>query len=276
MSLCKALLNDRSVFVDADEARAVEDALNAWKGKEGDFRKLIPNLCSDPHLPKPVRAELMWVITHNRLMSNDDIKTAYRNACAKYPLKGPKATGVPSDNIFWNAVREDYFVDRVKKWGWPPRACNRFLNSIRTAKGAPSGTYISYPHSGLKRFSPRNMWGTWVRYATMIYPFPSWYGPDHVRACLGLDQLDRAKPLLVFRYKVPGGVVTRVPTVADAGTFPYFRPNIGETCGLTDPWSQNNSLFEMDGITAFRPRPAPEVIHESVKLKDIQKVFKLV
>lgn len=95
--------------------------------------------------------------------------------------------------------------------------------------------------------------------------------PARARSRLGLSESDRLQRLYVIGYKLPDDINAHVPTIADAGIFPYFKPNILGTPGYTDPWHPKNDLLDDNGHV-FNPKPCPEVVHAPATVSQIQEI----
>lgn len=261
MNLCVSeLLNIRS----KDKAKQIKDALLYWQSSDGSWRKIIPNLCSDPHLPSKARSDLMGVIGNN-VSDEPALHKEYENTCRRHQLKGKVFKNLPADRILWNAISED----RLRKWLETKYDVND-VDWIIDRLVTDFEKITTHRSSKKEYIRPYNMWGTWKE-KTGGYPFETWYGADHVRSRLGLSELERNQPLFVIGYELPEGYETRTPTVADAGCFPYFKPNLQGAPGITDPWLPKNDLKDSKG-NLFCAAPCPEVIHPPVMFNQIRKV----
>jgi len=262
MNECDKALN---AMRPADSAKAdqIRQSLAHWQSGSGLWRKLVDNLCVDPHLPDSTRASLMNVFAPPHT-DELELKMAFVEECHKYSCAGPVFHGMPKSRRVWRAVNQASMLERWHKGMGAAEA--RLLKQALCTDITLLGSFTKLRKQGV---SKHPMWATWSGDAG-AYPFASWHRANHVRACLGLSELDRKKHLLVLGYDLPVGHAVNTPTVADAADFPYFKPNLLGTPGLTDPWPSKLDLKDQLG-NVFNPIPCPEVIHLPVVMDQIKE-----
>ena len=204
--------------------------------------------------------------THWKVVSD-----AYFGACLAHLQRGGECTELPADRRVWRAVRPQAMQSQLERANWTPDATAALVGNLIDQRPPQRWDWTHIP-SG-EPLGPYQMWATWDPAATTAWaPFPRWYGADHIRACLGLSDLDRGKPLFLLGYKLPGKWTAWIPTVADAGTFPYFKPNLmGCGCGLTDPWHPRPDIRDQSGAP-FQGIPCAEAVHQPICAKDLYRV----
>lgn len=256
----------------SDPARAgrIEAGLRRWLASDGSWRKQVDNLCNDPHLPLTARLDLMKLFD-GTYSEATKLLDAYSIKCREHLLEGPEYCDFPPDKLLWNSVSEKTLMDRLDKH-FGSIIATRIISNFQKKE---IDEITSRPIMASLGISPYNMWGTWKE-NTGGYPFEPWFHADHARARLGLSELDRHLPLYVIGYEFSGGLAANVPTVADAGNFPYFKPNtLGKpgsgTPGYTDPWHPKTDLLDNNG-DEFKPSPCPEVVHTPAMISQIREV----
>lgn len=84
-----------------------------------------------------------------------------------------------------------------------------------------------------------------------------------IRIALGLGAEDSTRPFLLLNYEAgdESSLSLHRPTIADAGTYSYFRPvsDPAAKCGLTHPLSPNPR----------RLKGRPEVVHKQISGKSM-------
>jgi len=266
MTYCEAILHELKT-TDPDLAATMEHSLAGWNRASGAWRRVLENLCADPALPQDIRKRLMQIVAEHPT-DEDALGQAYRKECWCHSRIGPVWNRLPEGRAVWNSVSEPRLLHRLGE-ALGAEDATRFLDRL---KGALAGADQNQP------MAEYSMWATWRQDVTGApvagNPFEDWYKADHVRSRLGLDQLEIGQPLWLFHYALPEGMDAHVPTVADAGTFPYFRPNtLPNGHGMTEPWPVSNSLHDAGGAAPFQPRPCPEVVHQAVKFTQMREAL---
>lgn len=248
---CNAVL---SAIQASDPVRGakIQAGLQHWLATTNLWRKQIDNLCNDPHLPSAACEQLMDLFDGN-IVDETALRQTYEAKCRQYPLSGPSYGNFPSDRMLWNSVGEKTLRKRLDK-AFGRRSDWAFRTLLRDSQKV-----VGNRKARKAKMSLYNVWGTW-NISNGGYPFPTWYDGDHVRASLGLSEMDRHQPLYVIGYQMPTGFAAHVPTAADAGNFPYFKPNVMGTPGYTDPWHPKPDLKDNKGAI-FTATPCPEVVH---------------
>ncbi len=104
------------------------------------------------------------------------------------------------------------------------------------------------------------IWATFSAAAAAESPFRSMpHRTESIRTALGLGHLSETETLVLVSWRRVGPFATLAlhrPTIADAGSFPWFRPvnDVAARCGYTRPLDPNPK-----GLS-----PCPEVVHKEI------------
>lgn len=280
-------------MTDAGEARRIEECLRQWAHRGGSSgRKIVQNLQCDRTVTDEVMRALLeevgriaadcsgahWMDCWKRLVS------AYEKTCRTLSYQGEYCGGSIGleEMVGWRAVSKARLRDahlRANTFG-NEKELDEFLDLVEAA-GKADDSHRRETLRKLKEkygnyaWSPHTMWSTWSE-GSPDSPFRdeasgATWGADQIRAALGLSYEEREKPLLVLAYVVSANTL-KVPTVADAGTFSYFRVSSFGPCGRTDPWHPAKNLVQNAKGDAFDPDPLPEAVHSPVQIGDTHRI----
>lgn len=250
------------------ERRAVDARLLAWAQANDIGRVVSQNVSSlERFLRSPNMVRLLRRLVAAPLTPIPELEREYQFECWANKGRGGRAKPGSLDIVFGRAISKDSFKSHLwrnhSRYFRLQRNCDRFVDDL------VSGTPLTRAQKGLL-MSAYPAWATFDRTKSgEPFKFIAHGLADEVRACLGLNPLDRGRVLLLMVYDVPHGLKVLRPTVADAGLFPFFQPPPPgfDAHGLTRPWPTH---FLPSALSSWTPQPQPEVVHEPLPLAQLR------
>lgn len=253
----------------ADRA-ALSARLAQWSRESALGARIPSNLRAERFLPAAAMTDLLGVIVKHAASPHALLESNYRTACYSQAMQGgcvklttlPEILGRAVDKRVW----ANHIINRhLKLFGNK----SLVLDFIERLIDDP-GYSISYPESQ----ALMSAYGTWVTWnekdvAGDPFLFRKTDRADEIRACMGLvtPRRGRSPFLLLLTYKRPAATALVRPTVADAATYPFFRPPLveqGDAHGWTLPWPTEDLNL---GLAGVEPGSRPEALHNPLAVE---------
>lgn len=238
--------------LDPNRATAIEAELASWLS--GDYAPVGDNLRRETALPHDVFVRLLDSFAAKLPALDASGPEHFDTVCREYKLKGPYVGGVPP-GILGRAVPLDRMV-RLLHETYPGFSLSRWELLTRRHAAQPDKLVRQL---GQPIPLGRNLiWTTFRNPGRSSSPFgmPPLDTKENIRTALGLGDAPLEQPLVLLVYSPsdPASLDIRVPTVADAGFYRYFR------CG------QHAETEEHGWTCPLEPNPLglpgqPEAVH---------------
>jgi hypothetical protein len=239
----------------------VKTALDAWRSATGSAgEQLARNIESETGLTVGEFEELLKQFADElgKPGSPDD---AWKAACANRSLLGKRVPDNVRPQVLGRAEKLPSYVRRLAVTGDLSALRHGLVKHAGNAK-PPAALRRKMAEAPLASANP--VWATFQR-TVGDEPFAGIPADtESVRTVLGLGfAQDNAEPFVLLRWEAgpPGGLSLHRPTIADAGTYHYFRPNpdTASPYGKTRPLSPNPG-----GLGGL-----PEVVHRNTAGKSL-------
>lgn len=244
-------------LLDARQVTELQGLLNHWS-LTGLGRVLALNINPlERFLPPEDLREILMQLHAVRELDGGKLVSAYAKSCISYVQRGGPIRLDSRPAILGRAITRGRLLDHLCSTSLFSKnrdGANDFINRL----------LLGHPLSEAESRLPMSPWAAWVTWdmtgADDPFRFAAGLGKDYLQASLALDPRDRKEDLLLLVYRVSVDCPLLRPTIADAGTFPFFAPPPAgfRAHGLTKPW-----LPSMLKDGSPEPLPRPEAIHPS-------------
>lgn len=243
--------------------KRIEVELALWKAKRSilgfDCAQLAENIEAENALSTPDFARLLKNFAVQLGKKSGDI-SFWRIACVSHELLGPQVPASARPLQLGRAAKVKGYADHIGK-NIPKSAASHHL-----AKNAGKSKPLPALVRQMRRTSlsaGRILWATFSRppETDPLAGMPR--DTDGVAICLGLGCSNDPAPFIVMQYEMSAASSPPLhkPTVADAGTYSFFRPSTDPSahCGMTEPLKKNPR--NLSG--------RPELVHSQISGKSL-------
>lgn len=241
----------------------VKKELELWKSSSvidgNDSAQLAKNIEAECGLSISTFTKLLKSFSINLEKDPDSIK-AWVDSCADYELTGSIIPSSLRPDQLGRAAKLGSYANHLQK-NAPKFAVSHLL--IKNAgKKKPLSALIRHMHRA--KLSPGNK--IWATFSPPPETDPLSGMPEDtagIATCLGLGFSADSEPFIIMRYRVDDSSSPnlRRPTIADAGSYSFFRPRRAPDShwGLTEPLKENPRKL----------KGRPETIHAQISGKTL-------
>jgi hypothetical protein len=238
--------------------RLVENELSLWKSKQTvngiDCRQLAENIESESALSVTAFARLLKSFAAHLGSSPGNI-SFWKTVCTAHEFLGPVVPTTSRPRRLGRVGKMKDYADHIGK-NIPKFAASHHLSKNA---GKPKPLQALVRQMNRVNLSPgRILWAT--------FSLPPGTDPlagmpqdtDGITICLGLGCYSNTAPFIVMQYEMspPSSPSLHKPTIADAGTYSFFRPSASQT----DHWEMTEPL--QPNPKGHRGRP--ELVHSQI------------
>jgi hypothetical protein len=242
----------------AAHRKRIEDELSLWKTqrtiKGFDCSQLAKNIESENSLSVTAFTRLLKSFAVQLGKSSGDIGI-WKAVCAAHEFLGPMVPATTRPPRLGRAGKLKRYADHLEN------IVGKFAASQQLTKNAGKPKPLRALVRQMRRANlsgGRILWGT--------FSLPPDTDPlagmpldtDGITTCLGLGCDNDPAPFIVMQYEIsdPSSPSLHKPTVADAGTYSFFRPSKspGDHWGMTEPLKANPK----------KHKGRPELVHPQI------------
>lgn len=248
-------------LLDPDSATSITNLLSRWS-QTNVGRVLATNINPLEHfLPPEDLREILLALDSQPGMDMVGLASIYSEECKKFVLHGDKILLSPPPSVLGRVLTRNSLITAVMSTGF-------FSKNRANAEDFVNRLLIGHGMDGDESQLPMSPFAAWVTWDDKDpngnpFRFAEGKGKDCLLGSLGFDPRALKEDVILLTYRLPLICHLLRPTVADAGTFPFFEPPYAgfEDYGLTKPWQ---SPLLKDESLVLSPRP--EAVHSSQPL----------